>query len=132
MAKNKCAFYQCKSYGNPGVNHCEFSCPGCRSSYIGKTDRTRKRKNSEIYAHVNSCEHFQHIKSLLELSPHLSNPICTSTTQLIFNNCKVIDKSDHWSLLLFKESLAIKTNSKPRRQSFKRAYYISITPPPLL
>ena len=84
--------------------------------YIGKTDRylyTRikehsTRENSEIYAHVNSCEHFQHIKSLLELSPHLSNPICTNTTQLIFNNCKVIDKSDHWSLLLFKESLAIR------------------------
>ena len=44
----------------------EFSCPGCRSSYIGKTDRclyTRikehsTRENSEIYAHVNSCEHF--------------------------------------------------------------------------
>ena len=94
----------------------EFSCPGCRSSYIGKTDRylyTRikehsTRENSEIYAHVNSCEHFQHIKSLLELSPHLSNPICTNTTQLIFNNCKVIDKSNHWSLLLFKESLAIR------------------------
>ena len=94
----------------------EFSCPGCRSSYIGKTDRclyTRikkhsTRENSEIYAHVNSCEHFQHIKFLLELSPHLSNPVCTNTTQLIFNNCKVIDKSDHWSLLLFKESLAIR------------------------
>ena len=88
----------------------EFSCPGCRSSYIGKTDRclyTRikehsTRENSEIYAHVNSCEHFQHIKSLLELSPHLLNPICTNTTQLIFSNCKVIDKLDHWSLLLFK------------------------------
>ena len=94
----------------------EFSCPVCRSSYIGKTDRclyTRikehsTRENSEIYAHVNSCEHFQHIKSLLELSPHLSNPICTNTTQLIFNNCKVIDKSDYWSLLLFKVSLAIR------------------------
>ena len=92
------------------------------------------RENSEIYAHVNSCEHFQHIKSLLELSPHLSNPTCTNTTQLIFNNCKVIDKSDHWSLLLFKESLAIRRR-KPilnHGQSFKRAYYISITPPHLL
>ena len=29
-------------------------------------------------------------------------------TQLIFNNCKIVDKSDHWSLLLFKESLAIR------------------------
>ena len=62
------------------------------------------RENSEIYAHINSCEHFQHIKSLLELSPDLSNTICTDKTQLISNNCKIIDKSDHWSLLLFKES----------------------------
>ena len=83
-------------------------------TYIGKTDRclyTRikehsTRENSEIYAHVNSCEYFQHIKSLLELSPDLFNPICTNISQLIFNNCKIIDKSDHWSLL-FKESLAI-------------------------
>ena len=29
-------------------------------------------------------------------------------SQLIFNNCKIIDKSDHWSLLLYKESLAIR------------------------
>ena len=94
----------------------KFSCPGCRSSYIGKTDRclyTRikehsTRENSETYAHVNSCEYFQHFKSLLELSPDLFNPICTNITQLIFNNCKIIDKSDHWPLLLFKESLAIR------------------------
>ena len=66
------------------------------------------RENSEIYAHINSCEHFQDVKSLLELSPDLSNTICTDKTQLISNNCKRIDKSDHWSLLLFKESLAIR------------------------
>ena len=83
---------------------------------IGKTDRclyTRKkelstRKSSEIHAHINSCEHFQHIKSLMELSTDLPNVIHTNITELLFNSCKVIDKSDHWSLLLFKESLAIR------------------------
>ncbi len=66
------------------------------------------RENSEINAHINHCEHFQHIKSLMELSPDSTNPINTNLTELIFRNCKIIDRSDHWSLLLFKESLAIR------------------------
>ena len=28
--------------------------------------------------------------------------------EFIFNNSKIIDRSDHWSLLLFKEALAIR------------------------
>ena len=94
----------------------QFSCPGCKSSYIGKTDRcliTRlkehnNRESSEINAHINSCEHFQHIKTLMELTPDSTETINTNTTQLIFENCKIIDRSDHWSLLLYKESLAIR------------------------
>ncbi len=116
---NSNCFLSCKDktpdeYKNSVVY--EFSCPGCRSTYIGKTDRclyTRlkehsTRENSEINAHINHCEHFQHIKSLMELSPDSTNPINTNLTELIFRNCKIIDRSDHWSLLLFKESLAIR------------------------
>ncbi len=44
----------------------------------------------------------------MELSPDSNDTINTNMTQLIFNNCKIIDKSDHWSLLLCKESLAIR------------------------
>jgi hypothetical protein len=88
----------------------------CRSTYIGKTDRclyTRLKEhntqeNTDINAHINCCEHFQHIKSLMEHSPNSTNPINTNVTELIFRNCKIIDTSDHWSLLLFKESLAIR------------------------
>ena len=58
-------------------------------------------------AHINSCEHFQHIKTLMELTPDSSNTIDTNLTQLIFDSCKIIDKSEHWSLLLYKESLAM-------------------------
>ena len=43
----------------------------------------------------------------MELSPDSTNPINTNLTELIFRNCKIIDRSDHWSLLLFKESLDI-------------------------
>ncbi len=55
----------------------QFSCPGCQSSYIGKTESclyTRLKEHSahdssEIYAHINSCKNFLHIKSLMELLP---------------------------------------------------------------
>ena len=66
------------------------------------------RENSGINAHINCCEHFQHIKSLMEFSPDSTNTINTNLTELIFRNCKIIDRSDHWSLLLLKESLAIR------------------------
>jgi hypothetical protein len=55
----------------------QFSCPGCKSSYIGKTDcclftclkEHNNRESSEINAHINSCEHFhEHIKTLMELT----------------------------------------------------------------
>jgi hypothetical protein len=79
---------------------------GCRSTYIGKTDRclyTRLKEhstqeNTDINAHINCCEHFQHINSLMELSPNSTNPINTNVTELIFRNCEIIDTSDHWSL----------------------------------
>ena len=58
-----------------------------------------------------SCEHFQHIKSVLELTPYNENnsAVTSILPEFILNNSKIIDKStDHWSLLLFKESLAIR------------------------
>ena len=47
----------------------------------------------------------------MELSPYDedSNIKC-SLTDLIFTNTKIIDKSKHWSLILFQESFAV--NSK--------------------
>ena len=45
---------------------------------------------------------------MLELSPYDedSNIKC-SLTDLIFTNTKIIDKSKHWSLILFQEFVAI-------------------------
>ena len=65
---------------------------------------------SEVFNHITSCEHFQHIKSILELHPNEeTNPTQTSIpSEFIFTNSKIIDRSDHWSLLLFEESLAIR------------------------
>jgi hypothetical protein len=95
-----------------------FTCLGCKSRYIGKTDRcfyTRIKKHSldnksEVFNHITSCKHFQHIKSILELYPdEETNPTQTCIlSELIFTNSKIIDRSDHWSLLLFMEALAIR------------------------
>ena len=60
----------------------KFSCPGCQSSYIGKTDRTlltRARehavtdKESVIYKHLRTCEHLAFIHNLLNLADTLNN-----------------------------------------------------------
>ena len=65
---------------------------------------------TKVFNHITSCEHFQHIKSILELYPDEErNPTPTCIlSEFIFTNSKIIDRSDHWSLLLFKESLAIR------------------------
>ena len=93
----------------------KFICPGCKASYIGKTDRclaTRIKehtycKDSEIYKHINNCEHFLHFKTLINLPHTLHNLEMLTLQSLILNNCIIIDKSRHWSLLLYKESLHI-------------------------
>ena len=54
-----------------------------------------------------SC--FNIFKALLELYPDddaMSNPT-SIMAEHVFHNTKVIDKSNHWSLLLYQESLAI-------------------------
>ena len=84
-----------------------------------KTDRylyTRinehaKSDKSEIYNHVHVCEHFQHVFSLLNLPSNLLDVKCTIS--VILNNCYIIDRSNNWSLLLFKEAYRFLSIIKP-------------------
>ena len=59
----------------------KFTCPGCSSSYVGKTDRTlferteehaypSKKKNdqSAIFEHLSTCTHYDHIWDLFNLN----------------------------------------------------------------
>ena len=93
----------------------KFSCPGCQASYIGKTDRClmtglkehAQSKESEIYKHINSCEHLLYYRTLFNFPHTLFNLDDFTSESIIFNNCKILDKSRHWSFLLFKESLYI-------------------------
>ncbi len=64
--------------------------------------------SSEVYNYISSCGQFHHIKTVLELPPHQDTNITCILPEFLFNNCKIIDRTDHWSLLLFKESLAIR------------------------
>ena len=82
--------------------------------YIGKTDRclyTRIKEHSqntsEIYNHIITCNEFKYIKNILQITPYDDTSIDCSLTDLISTNTKIIDKSRHWSLLLYLESIAI-------------------------
>ena len=93
----------------------EFKLPGCNADYIGKTNRclyTRIKEHSsqnasEIYNHIITCNEFNYIKNILRITPYDNTSINCSLTDLIFTNTKIIDKSRHWSLLLYLESIAI-------------------------
>ena len=67
-----------------------------------------KDKNSEVHKHIMSCEHFQYYQTLLNLPNTLLAQFDPHTTEaIIYRNCVILDKSRHWSLLLYKESLHI-------------------------
>ncbi len=93
----------------------QFSCPGCQSLYIGKTERclsTRLKEHStcdssKIYAHINSCENFLHIKSLMELSPDSNDTINTNMSQGLCFCTK--------SPLLYAENQILITVLKPQK-----------------
>ena len=60
----------------------EFTCPGCNSSYNGKTNRTllvRTQehalidKESAIYKHLHYCDQIQHIQGLYNLPDIFTN-----------------------------------------------------------
>jgi hypothetical protein len=85
----------------------KFSCLGCSSFYIGKTDRclyTRikeqaKSDKSEIFNHVHNCDEFEFISTLLNFPANLLDcNYSTSLVDLIYSNCKVIDRLNDPSL----------------------------------
>ena len=93
----------------------KFVCPGCSSSYIGKTGYTLwerkeehayKNKNQKeqraIYEHLLTCEHYNHIVDLFNVDNNSFNFNKFNTGQ-IRNNATVIDKANNWNILLFKK-----------------------------
>ena len=111
------------------------SCPGCQSSYIGKTDRTlltwtREHavtdKESAIYKHLRTCEHLAFIHNLLNLPDTLNNitaPTISSNKDYVINvlqnNTTVLDFEDNWNLLLYKEAFHTKRQSPSLNNGLK-------------
>ena len=104
----------------------EFTCPGCNSSYIGKTNRTLlvrtqehalTDKESTIYKHLHYCDQIKHIQGLYSLPDIFENnpPSIAMNkeflTQTVRGNTNIIDSDDNWNLLLYKEAYHIKRSS---------------------
>ena len=78
----------------------KFTCPGCFKSYMGNTDRC-------LYTRLN--EHATSDKSnLLKLNIDESDTNEQfDLTLILLHNSIILNKAKHWSVLLFKEPLAI-------------------------
>ena len=104
----------------------KFSCPGCRSTYIGKANRTLfiqtyerciSDKESAIYKHLHTCANLIFKWNLCNLLDTLNSDnvppdhSCDKEyfTQLIETTpqCKTVHDQD-WNLLLYKEAYYIK------------------------
>ena len=98
----------------------KFTCPGCSSSYVGKTERTlferteehaypSKKKNdqSAIFEHLSTCTHYDHIWDLFNLNIHDVHRRKFDINQ-IRDNTIVLDRCNNWNEVLFKEALMIK------------------------
>ena len=103
----------------------KFTCPGCNSSYIGKTNRTLlvrtqehalTDKESAIYKHLRDCDNIKHIQDLYNLPDVFTNENISSITvinkeffaQTVRDNTNIIDRDDNWNLSLYKEAYHIK------------------------
>ena len=108
----------------------DFSCIGCATNYIGKTERTLYERtvehvwtdnNSAVYKHLDNCTGAQHLFDIVSLHSSLflsSAPIQNSDKfdlrtciNLVQDNTEIIDKHKNWNILLFKEVLKTRVKS---------------------
>ena len=89
----------------------QFSCPGCEYSYIRKTEQTLfertkehvTRADSAIKGHLDNCLNVEHLFSINNL---ILNDVNTHEFRLnlVRQNIRIIDESNNWNVLLFKEA----------------------------
>ena len=93
-----------------------YECPGCKKSYIGKTEttlfnRTKEHawsdKRSAVFRHFEQCPAWQEIIDLFQIN---SEEVDKMRFQInsVRENTKILRKSDNWLKLAFQEALAIK------------------------
>ena len=100
---------------NSGVIY-KYTCPGCNSAYIGKTENTLFNRtkqhgwtqtDSAIRKHFNDCEAWKDIVGIFQTGG-LELDQVNFQISCVRENTEVINKSDNWLKLSFLESLAIK------------------------
>ena len=69
----------------------------------------KSNEQSAIYEHLSTCPHYSHIVDLFNVNNHDVNCNKFDINQ-IRSNTIVLDKSDNWNELLFKEALLIKSH----------------------
>ena len=95
-----------------------FTCPGCASSYIGKTERNLQerceehatKKDSAIFNHIVECNELDYLRTMMlfdinDVSRGDKRSYCINR---VANNTQVLDCANNWSILLIKEALYIK------------------------
>ena len=98
----------------------KFVCSGCKSCYVGITDRTfyerrkedayakgNKNEKSAIYENLSLWTHYSHIADLFKIDTNSFNSDQFNISQ-IRDNTIVLDMGDNWNVLLFKEALMIR------------------------
>ena len=92
----------------------QFSCPGCESSYTGKTERTLfertkeqvTRVESEIKGRLDNCLNVEHLVFISNLILNVINKH-NFRLNLVRQNTRIIDESNNWNVLLFTEAYHI-------------------------
>ena len=93
----------------------QFWCPGCESYYIGKTEQTLFERTKEHVTsadsapkgHLDNCLNVEHLFSINNV---ILNDVNTHEFRLnlVRLNTRIIDESNNWNVLLFKEAYHIK------------------------
>ena len=93
----------------------QFSCLGCESSYIVKTERTLFERTKEHVTHVDSAikghlDNFLNVEHLFSINNLILNDVNTHEFRLnlVRQNTRIIDQSNNWNVLLFKDAYHIK------------------------
>ena len=92
-----------------------------RCLYTRLNEHATTDTKSEIYKHINTCEHFKYLTNLLQLNTDEPNTEQFDMTSFLLNNSYIIDRAQHWSNLLFKEALAIR-RQKPELNHGTKAF----------
>ena len=118
----------------------KISCPGCGSSYIGKTDRTLFERISEhawtdkssiVRQHLDECDEFNYILAISNINEDAFHDVIHDNDnddqlqkkefrkELTRQNTRILDRDDNWNVLLYKEAFYINRHKSSLNNGLK-------------